>query len=251
MIKIVLIGAGNVASHLYKAFGKTAVAEVIQVFSQHAESLSEYKEEVETTTSLSKLKPADLYLVAVKDDAITQVITEISKPARFIVHTSGSVAMPNVSGKNGVFYPLQTFSKNVDVDFSNIPICLEASEEKSLELLQELANSISEKVFSISTEQRKSLHLAAVFVSNFSNHLYALAAEFCEANQVPFETLHALMLETTRKAVENNPNEVQTGPAIRHDQETIQKHLGQLKDPQLKEIYSILTKSIQAHGKKL
>ncbi len=248
MQKIVLIGAGNVASHLFTAFQKTETVHIIQVYNRSNGALKHFEKKVATTTSLAALKSADIYIVAVSDAAVRNVITQINPTNGLIVHTSGSVPLLNSSNRNGVFYPLQTFSKQTSVNFSDIPICIEATTSKDLETLRTLGKSISHKIFSISTEQRKKLHLAAVFACNFTNHLYALAEKICTENNVPFETLYALITETARKAQTTSPKNVQTGPAVRSDSETIAAHLQQLTTPKLKEIYTLLTQSIQAEN---
>ena len=151
-----------------------------------------------------------------------------------------------------MFYPLQTFSKQTEVNFKEIPICIETSVAKDLPVLKQLAHSISEKVFEISSEQRKKLHLAAVFACNFSNYMYSIAEDLCNQNEVPFEVLSALIKETAQKATLNSPKSVQTGPAKRNDQATIKQHLAQLNNADYKEIYKLLTQSIiQQDGKKL
>ena len=149
------------------------------------------------------------------------------------------------------FYPLQTFSKNKEINFREVPICLEAEKETDFQLLNIVAQSVSEKVFCIDSNQRKSLHVAAVFVCNFVNHLYQIGNEICEENKVPFEILHPLILETANKITALSPKEAQTGPAKRNDTKTINAHLNLLTNETQKEIYKLLTKSIIDNGKKL
>lgn len=244
MMKVVIFGTGNVATHLFEAFFMSENVVVVQVFNRSENGLVAFAERTQTTTSLEELAPADVYLLCVKDDAIPELASKIPFKDKIIVHTSGSVPLLETSEKNGVFYPLQTFSKEVEVDFSKIPLCLEASDENTFKVLEQLARTISEKSYAISSEQRKSLHLAAVFVCNFTNYLYRIGENICLENQVPFEILHALMRETTRKATLNSPAEIQTGPAKRNDHETIKLHLAQLKNPQFKEIYTLLSQGI-------
>lgn len=245
MQKIVLLGAGNVATHLFKAFQKSKGAEIVQVYNRSEKPLEDFRQKVSTTTLLSNLKPADVYVVSVSDDAVQDLIEQIPPSNAVIAHTSGSVPLLKTAKHNGVFYPLQTFSKQIETDFLQIPICVEASSEEDYAILKTLGESISNKVFSISTEQRKSLHLAAVFACNFTNHLYRISEKICEDNNVPFETLYALIGETARKVQTQSPKDVQTGPAKRHDEKTLAFHLDQLDSPDLKEIYTLLTRSIQ------
>lgn len=245
MIKLVILGAGNVATHLFNAFLESENVVVVQVYNRSLPALNPFTKKTQTTISMAELKEADVYLICAKDDAVESLAEQIPFKNKLIVHTSGSVPMLRVSNKNGVFYPLQTFSKQVPVDFSEIPICLEASDESSFKTLQNLAESISKKTYSISSEQRKTLHLAAVFVCNFTNYLYTIGEEICKENKVSFDILHALLQETARKASITSPKKIQTGPAVRNDQKTIEQHLVQLENPNFKEIYTLLTQSIQ------
>ena len=161
--------------------------------------------------------------------------------------------MTDLENKNrkGVFYPLQTFSKNAVVNFEAIPICLESENNDDYKLLETVAKSISDKVFNINSNQRKALHVSAVFVNNFVNHLYKIGNDICIENNIPFEILQPLITETANKITSLSPNEAQTGPAKRNDTQTINTHLQFLSDENQKEIYKILTKSIIDNGKKL
>ena len=252
MIKVVILGAGNVATHFFKAFKKAENVEVIQVYNRSEASLEVFKSNTQTTSDLAKLKKADIFLVCVKDDAIEALISKLSHLDGIVAHSSGSVPLSASAKRNAVFYPLQTFSKQTEVNFKEIPICIETSVAKDLPVLKQLAHSISEKVFEISSEQRKKLHLAAVFACNFSNYMYSIAEDLCNQNEVPFEVLSALIKETAQKATLHSPKSVQTGPAKRNDQATIKQHLAQLNNADYKEIYKLLTQSIiQQDGKKL
>ena len=253
MIKISLIGSGNVAQHLINAFTKNEHIELVQVFSRKKESLENLLDSDKIITTFSELKEADLYIISITDDAISEVSAQLPFQDKLVVHTSGTVSIESLNSKNrkGVFYPLQTFSKDKKVDFSVIPICLEAKNEADYRLLEKVATSISNAVFSISSEQRKALHVSAVFVNNFTNHLYQIGQEICSEHQVPFEILKPLIQETSEKIKTLNPSEAQTGPAKRNDQNTIDAHLAYLTDENQKNIYKILTQSIQNNGKKL
>lgn len=253
MKRIVLFGTGNVGTHLWEAYKNSANFKIIQVYNHSVDSLKFFKDQVATTTNLNEIIPADIYILALKDDVIAEVSQKIKKTEALIVHTSGSVSLAVLNNfkNHGVFYPLQTFSKSKEVDFSLIPICLEASSNSNMDTLKELSSDISEKVFEISTSQRKSLHVAAVFVSNFVNYLYTEGEKICTDNQVPFEILHPLILETASKAVNMSPKDAQTGPAKRKDLDVIASHLELLNEDQQK-IYTLLTHSIQnLHGKEL
>ena len=253
MIKITLIGSGNVAQHLIKAFAKSELVEIAQVFSRKKEALASLIEFDKIVDDFQDLKEADLYIIAVTDNAISEVSKKLPFINQLVVHTSGTASIETLDDKNrkGVFYPLQTFSKNKDVDFSVIPICLEAENTFDFRVLDTVAKSISKAVFPINSEQRKALHVSAVFVNNFTNHLYQIGQEICEENKVPFEILKPLIQETADKINTLNPTDAQTGPAKRNDSTTIETHLDYLTDENQKNIYKILTQSIQNNGKKL
>ncbi len=253
MIRTVIIGAGNVAQHLISAFAKSDAVEVIQVFARNKESVSKLIDSSKITDSFSAIADADLYIISVSDNAIAEVSKNLLFQNKLVVHTSGSVSMDNLDHQNrkGVFYPLQTFSKSKEVDFKNIPICLETQNESDYQLLETVGRSISDKIFKINSEQRKALHVAAVFVNNFVNHLYQMGNAICLENNIPFEILQPLIQETANKIRTLSPNEAQTGPAKRNDTQTINAHLSFLSDATQKEIYKILTKSIIDNGKKL
>ncbi|RXR18412.1 DUF2520 domain-containing protein [Flavobacterium amnicola] len=253
MISVVIIGSGNVAQHLISAFVKSETVDVIQVFSRNLDADIKNFEASKITNDFEQLKEADLYIISVTDTAVHAVSNQIPFEKKLVVHTSGSVAISELNEKNkrGVFYPLQTFSKNKSVDFSEIPICIEAENETDYQLLEKVGKSISEKIFNINSEQRKALHVAAVFSCNFVNHLYAIGNKICDENEIPFEILQPLIIETANKIKTLTPVEAQTGPAKRNDTQTINAHLNFLQETTQKEIYKILTKSIIDNGKKL
>ena len=257
MIKVSIIGSGNVAQHLIVALQNSIIngaeLELVQVFSRQKTALSQLLDFNKITDDWSTLAEADLYIIAVSDDAIATVSEQIPYKNKLVVHTSGAISLEILASNNrkGVFYPLQTFTKNKAVDFKIIPICIESQNASDYQLLQKVAQAISDSVFAINSEQRKSLHLAAVFVNNFTNHLYKIGNDICIENNVPFEILKPLIQETAEKIMRLSPNEAQTGPAIRNDIETINAHLSFLSDENQKNIYTILTQSIQNNGKKL
>jgi predicted short-subunit dehydrogenase-like oxidoreductase (DUF2520 family) len=253
MIKVIIIGSGNVAQHLIQAFAKSKKIDVVQVFSRQKEALAHLLDSGKITSNFNDLVQADLYILAVSDDAIAAVSSQLPFENRLVVHTSGSVSIDALDKKNrnGIFYPLQTFSKKAAVDFSQIPVCLESKNETDFEFLKKVAQIISDKVYQINSEQRKALHVAAVFVNNFTNHLYQMGHDICVKNNVPFEILKPLIQETANKVMTLSPKDAQTGPAIRNDQQTIAGHLDFLLDENQKNIYQTLTQSIQNNGKKL
>lgn len=253
MLNLVILGAGNVATHLARAFLNAENLKLLQVYNRHPEPLASFKEIAATTTDISALKKADIYIIAIKDDVIPDVADKIPWQDGIMAHTSGSISIDALKKfKNrGVFYPLQTFSKERKIDFMEIPLCIEGNSKRNFQLLSDLGRQISNKIYAIDSQQRKSLHLSAVFVNNFSNHLYTLAAGICEEQKLPFEILKPLIKETAAKIEELPPRQAQTGPALRHDQKTIAAHLKMLKLAEEK-IYSLLTQSIQKiHGEKL
>ncbi len=253
--KIVLIGAGNVAMQLGLAL-KEAKHSIVQVYSRQNIAASGLADLLKCsfTSSLEKINiTADIYIIAVNDDAITAVVKHLKLSNQIVVHTSGSAAMDILkpSSKNyGVFYPLQTFSKNNRADFKSIPMCLEANNTATLEKLQVLASSISGNVQEINSEQRKTIHLAAVFACNFSNHLFAVADSILASDKLSLDILKPLIDETAKKIKTHSPLEMQTGPAIRGDKKTMDKHLKMLSgQKEYRQLYKLMSKSISASRK--
>jgi len=250
-MKAILVGSGNVATHLAFAL-KDAGVEVVQVWSKHignAEILANQigANAVETLSEL--YQNADFCIISVKDDAISSVTDELKDFKGVILHTSGSVNL-DVFGKElekyGVLYPLQTFSIKKEVDFKTIPICIEANTPEALKLIRHLAEKLSGKVVEINSDKRKILHLSAVFACNFTNHLYTLSEDLVASYGLDFDLLRPLILETASKVQHASPRDVQTGPAIRNDEQTIKKHEELLlKQPQLLTIYQTLSESIK------
>ncbi|SNR33637.1 Rossmann-like and DUF2520 domain-containing protein [Lutibacter flavus] len=253
MIKVVLLGGGNLAFHLTKNLLNNKAVNLIQVYNRSIDKIQYLKSKTAITDNLNALEAADIYVVAVADNAISEVSSKLNFKNKLVVHTSGAANLNELKSKSnkGVFYPLQTFSKENKIDFTSIPICIEAETKTDLDLLEKLAKSIAKKYYLINSEQRKHLHVAAVFVNNFVNHLYHIGNEICEENGIPFEILHPLIEKTSKKIVEIPPLKAQTGPAKRNDTKTIKNHKAILNKQQ-KEIYNLLTKSIQnTYGKKL
>ncbi len=253
MIKIIILGGGNVAYHLTNELLQNDAVNVVQIYNRSIEKINCFKNSASITNNLSEIKEADIYIIAVSDNAISELSSALNFKDKLVVHTSGSMALEEIksTSNKGVFYLLQSFSKERKIDFSTIPICIEAENEKDLLLLETLAKSISKNCYQINSDQRKSLHVAAVFVNNFVNHLYQIGQEICDQNKVPFEILLPLIKETANKITTLSPFEAQTGPAKRNDTKTIEKHIAMLTKNQ-QEIYTLLTKSIyDTYGKKL
>ena len=228
MISVLIIGNGNVATHLEKAFLSANTIAVTKISSRKLESIPN----------------AMVTILAVSDDAIATISSNIKNS--LVVHTSGSFSMEALknSTHKGVFYMLQTFSKEKEIDFSAVPFCLEAENDEDYLLLERVARTIGVKIYAVNSKQRKALHVAAVFVNNFTNHLYAIGNDICEKNQVPFEILHPLIQETSEKIKILSPKKAQTGPAIRNDERTIKNHLEGLPKDQRK-IYKLITQAIK------
>ena len=228
MISVLLIGKGNVATHLRNTFLSIDNIVFTQISSR----------------DLTNIPKADITIIAVTDDAIAEVSSKIKNP--LVVHTSGACSineLKNTTNK-GVFYMLQTFSLEKKVELNEVPFCLEAENKKDEDQLKELANLLSKKIYTVKSEQRKALHVAAVFVNNFTNYLYKIGNDICKEHQVPFDILLPLIKETASKIETLLPEKAQTGPAIRNDKKTIKNHLDLLNIEQQK-IYKMITKSIQ------
>jgi predicted short-subunit dehydrogenase-like oxidoreductase (DUF2520 family) len=249
-LKFVLLGSGNVASNLgleLRARG-FQISQVYSPRAAHAKRLA-LKLKTKSTSNLNLLdKDADIYILAVKDDAIELLARNLRLPEKLVLHTSGSVAMEvleKISMRCGVFYPLMTFSRQRTPRWSEIPLCLETKDPKDSALLRKIAGKISRKVLIINSQQREKLHLAAVFANNFSNHLFSISAGLLLKEQLPFTLLVPLILETTEKAILLGPANAQTGPARRGDHKILKKHLKLLTaQPSYMQVYKALSKSI-------
>ena len=234
-MKIVLIGRGRLATNLEHAL-LSAGHEVASVNSRTLEALP---------------LEADVYIVAVKDAALADVIRAATKgrESQLFVHTAGSMPMDMFKGLTthyGVFYPMQTFSKERLVDFNDISVFLETNDDVSMERLKMLATTLTTHIYELDSEGRKHLHLAAVFACNFVNHCYALSAEVLKAKGLPFSVMLPLVDETAQKVHELSPKDAQTGPAVRGDQNVMQMQAGMLADiPAVKQIYEALSNDIQ------
>ena len=249
---IVFIGAGNLATNLAKALYQNGFR-IVQVYSRTKEAACALAQAVEAgyTTELSEVsKDARLYIVSLKDDAFVTLLPEIvaGKEDALLVHTAGSIPMNIWEGKAsryGVFYPMQTFSKQREVDFNTVPFFIEASAPAEVGVLRMVAVRLSPKVYEVTSGQRRYLHLAAVFACNFANHMYALSSHILEKQGIPFEVMLPLIDETAGKVHELSPTQAQTGPAVRYDENVISKHLEMLADEEsLQELYEKISKSI-------
>ncbi len=252
-MEIIIIGTGNTATVLGRKL-KAAGHSILQVYGRNAAAASElaYELESESTNYWSVVnRDADIYILAVSDIAIEEMVKELRLPEKTIVHTAASVSKNILKGSTshfGVFYPLQSLKKE-NRHSPEIPIIIDASDETTLHLLENLASTISTTVAEANDAQRLKLHLAAVFCNNFVNHLYALMEDYCHKENLDFNLLIPLIQETALRLATISPSSSQTGPATRADQTTIDKHLALLTSHQhLKELYEMMTKSIQSHN---
>ncbi|WP_122901937.1 Rossmann-like and DUF2520 domain-containing protein [Acinetobacter sp. B51(2017)] len=253
-MRMSVLGAGRVAHHLAKVLAKQH--QVIDVYSRRLSSAQQLAQQVgaNAITQVQALNPEiDLAIIAVSDQAIQSVISEVAPYLKdvLIVHTSGSThldVLSHIHPRAGVFYPLQTFSFESQIDWANTPLFIEAKHEQDQAQLLALADQISQRVYAYNSEQRLSLHLAAVFACNFSNSCFAMAKQVLDAQQVDFSLLYPLMRETTHKATQHDPKQVQTGPAIRGDQHILNMHQQMLmgaKREDLQQVYALMSQQIQ------
>jgi predicted short-subunit dehydrogenase-like oxidoreductase (DUF2520 family) len=250
-MNIVLIGTGNVATVLGRRL-REAGHRIVQVFGRNASAASKLAYEFDTgsTNYWSVIrKDADVYLIAVADEAIHEVAKHVHVPGKVVAHTAASVkkdVLKSMSHHYGVFYPLQSLRKEMK-DVPEIPVFIDANDDVARKKLEELARSMSQDQVVIAGDgERLRMHIAAVMVSNFVNHLYALAEDFCKKEGIDFKQLLPLIAETATRLINTSPSETQTGPAIRKDEPTLQQHLAFLeKYPQMKKIYEVMTDSIR------
>lgn len=251
---IVIIGSGNTAAVLGRKL-RSAGHHIVQVVSRNASAASElaYEWDTESTNYLSLInREADVYIIAVSDDAIQSMVEDLRLPGRIVVHTAASISrevLRNVSEHHGVFYPLQSLRRESE-ELPEIPFFIDASDEPTRTSLERLAHTISPmKVSSAGDDERLRLHVAAVILNNFINHLYVLVEEYCKKEGLDFRQLIPLIEETAKRLETVSPSKAQTGPAVRGDEETIRKHLHLLdRHPRLKAIYEVVSASIRNAG---
>ncbi len=254
--QITIIGTGRVAGHLAERLNVLGLGlfQILGRNPQNTQKIASQLQNCDAISDYSKLKKTnDLFIIAVSDDNIVEVAQKLAENLpknAFVVHTSGSVSsgvLGDYFENYGVLYPLQTFSKNEQNDWLATPICICSNNEKTTEKLAVFAEKLAPKVFFIDDKQRASLHVAAVFVNNFSNHLFAIAQNICEQENISFDILRPLIATTAQKIQTNSPTTVQTGPAARGDKKTIERHLNYLNDsnnPDLAELYELISRMI-------
>ncbi len=254
-MKVVVIGAGNLATHLTIALKKNGFT-IVQIFSRTEEAANQLAKIVGSTwtTNLQELNLlADIYFFALKDDILSETINKINIPNALLVHAAGSIDIKifgNKMNPHGVIYPLQTFSKAKEIDFDQVPLFIEGNNDKTTKLLLNIARKLSSKCYKINSEQRLKLHLSAVFACNFVNYLYTVAEEIVGEAQLPFDILKPLIAETADKIRTLSPKDAQTGPAVRFDTEVMKKHRKLLVGkPQLLELYTLMSQEIYKNSK--
>jgi len=247
---IVIIGAGNVGTGLACAFSDVG-CNIVQVVGRREEAVATLAEMFNADHTLSfkdVTKGQDLYLMALPDRAMSEILPQLGLTNELLVHTSGSVPMDILSSFSdniGVFYPLQTFTRDRKIDLGEVPLLVEANRIDGEDVLLELGKKLSTHVEVADSAQRQLLHIAAVFASNFSNHMYDIARQLMLDNGFDFELLIPLIKETAAKAVEMEPDQAQTGPALRKDMQVIENHLELLKNmPEVQKLYQQISKNI-------
>ncbi|MES2559039.1 MAG: DUF2520 domain-containing protein [Bacteroidota bacterium] len=253
---VTILGSGNVAFHLGKTLAQQGI-HIDAVYSPneiHAAALALQLGAKAFSDPANLALSSDMYIIAVKDTAIETVSSQLAEVNGLVVHTSGNTSMDVLSKHKrcGVFYPLQTISRNSEVNFANVPLLLETKQQEDMERLKQLSGTMGALSYEVNSDKRKVVHVAAVFANNFSNHLYGIAHQILSANNLPFDMLKPLIQETANTIQTHDPREVQTGPAVRGDQATIDKHLTLLEGmPEYAQLYELLSKSIQSgHNKK-
>ena len=245
-LNVVFIGAGNVADHLSALFAE-AGATMVQTVRKSTKTAGK-KFSKSSITDIKKLKrDADLYVLAVPDDAIAGVVKSMPALKGTVVHTSGTIGMDALKkfASRGVFYPLQSFSKEHAVTITDFPICIEGSSKQVVEALMECAGGINKNAYVLDSAQREVVHLAAVFANNFSNHMFAIADDILAHSNISFDLVRPLILETAFKAMDMIPADAQTGPAFRGDKKIVKHHAEMLKsDDDIAKLYKQLSKSI-------
>lgn len=251
------LGAGNLATNLSMTLVKNGF-KISQVYSRTERAARTLAEKVGARFTISTKeidRKADIFVVALKDDVVDKVLSQIDFQNKLLIHCAGSLplsVLEKYSSNAGVFYPLQTFSKNKVVSFDNIPVFIEASSKQNEEIIFSVAEKISNKVMFLNSEKRKVLHVAAVFACNFANYMYAIAADLLKSNHIPFDVLRPLITETAEKVMTMEPEQAQTGPAVRFDKEIINKHFEFLRqNNDYRELYMSISKGIFEHHKNL
>ncbi len=243
MLKVSVLGSGNLGTHMVNLLNDASQVKLVQWYSRS----KIHDQEIEVTNDIKMLKNAEIYILCVNDDSISDLSNQLIFNNKLVVHTSGSTTYESINRKNrrGVFYPLQSFSKTRKLNYSKIPICIEAENDLDLNILIDLCNKIGCGFHKINFEQRKNLHLAAIITNNFTNYLFSLSKEILSDQNLNFDILKPLINETVDKIHKLDPSESQTGPARRNDQNIIDMHIKMLKDPEHQNLYKLISQMIK------
>lgn len=245
-MEIVIIGSGNVAYHMAKAFSLKRIP-LIQIFGRNEKELNKISEELNIPYSTENLEDADLYIICVSDNSVEEVSKLITRTDCLVAHTSGSLPKEILTGdyRKSSFYPLQTFSKSKELEYEKIPFFIETENDEDQKTLFALASKVSKNVMESNHEKRKYIHLTAVFACNFVNHLFSRAKEISDSQEIPFDYFLPLIDETVQKIYEIEPKMAQTGPAVRNDLRVLELHEQLIKNKESLEIYKTMNHSIQ------
>lgn len=243
MLKVSVLGSGNLGTHMVNLLNDASEVELVQWYSRSKID----HEEIEVTNDIKMLKNAEIYILCVSDDSIGDLSNQLIFNNKLVVHTSGSTTYESINRKNrrGVFYPLQSFSKTRKLNYSEIPVCIEAENDIDLNIIIDLCNKIGCSFHEINFEQRKNLHMAAVITNNFTNYLFSISKEILSDQNLNFDILKPLINETVNKIHKLDPSESQTGPARRNDQNIIDMHIKMLKDPEHQNLYKLISQMIK------
>ena len=243
MLKVSVLGSGNLGTHMVNLLNDSSEVKLVQWYSRSKID----DQEIEVTNDITMLKNAEIYILCVSDDSISDLSNQLIFNNKLVVHTSGSTTYESINKKNrrGVFYPLQSFSKTRKLNYSEIPVCIEAENDIDLNILIDLCNKIGCSFHKINFEQRKNLHLAAVITNNFTNYLFSLSKEILSDQNLNFDILKPLINETVNKIHKLDPSESQTGPARRNDQNIIDMHIKMLKDQDHQNLYKLISQMIK------
>ena len=252
MMKISIIGAGNVGINLFETLIKKKGLKIVSLFNRSIEKILSHRKKTFITNNMDEIKKSDIYIISTNDDSIEKVSNQLKGRGGLILHTSGSTEMKILSVHKdfGVLYPLQTLTRDKLCDFKKVPVCIEGNSTFNIKKLKKLVTIIGSKCYQVDSKQRLALHVSAVFACNFTNYLFSIAHDICAENKIPFEIFFPLIRETIEKIEKNDPSKIQTGPAIRKDLNTIKKHLNFIKSKNSKKIYSILTQAIIANNER-
>ncbi len=251
MIKVVLIGSGNVGYYFFNKIVNIDSLKLIEWYSKSS-SKNNFGIVIKKFDSIKNFPEADIFIISVNDSKVKDIVNKLKVKKSLVVHTSGflSIKVLNIFENHGVLYPLQTITKNHQIINSSFPFLIESNNEKSKKVLEKFSSLLRINFHHLNSIKRKKIHLAAVFVNNFPNHLLSIGEKICKENNLPFKMLYPLICETFERIKFFSPKDIQTGPAVRGDIDIISEHINLLNDPKLKKIYLSLTESIKSENEK-